>query len=332
MEKIDFGLSEIFGEGNNKLTATVTIKADVNGVVSIDGSDVAFVKPGEPYQIECGLGQHIIKVSSEKHPEISKEIIQDIETPGRNYLLVVDGLSSLLTKAEKSSTGFFAKLFGKSAPLNSLEELYEEAKELKKQGKTKEYIEKLKLAANAKNGDACYDLACYYDSPEVADVEEAQKWLKAGAKFGHLHCMSDYAVLLYSRGSYITAEKYCEKPANAGYLNSLAIKGMIASDVANKSGNSEEMIKAFQWLYLSIDPGPERKVKESLDKELLPIVELKLAYIYMLDLKGWELDSARAKPLLESAIQHASSSVSKNLIVGQANMLLKEGKKNGLWR
>ena len=51
MEKIDFGLSEIFGEGNNKLTATVTIKADINGVVSIDGSDVAFVKPGEPYQL-----------------------------------------------------------------------------------------------------------------------------------------------------------------------------------------------------------------------------------------------------------------------------------------
>ena len=113
MEKIDFGLSEIFGEGNNKLTAAVTIKADVNGVVSIDGSDVAFVKPGEPYQIECGLGQHIIKVSSEKHPEISKEIIQDIETPGRNYLLIVDGLAPLVAKTEKSSkSGFFSGLFG----------------------------------------------------------------------------------------------------------------------------------------------------------------------------------------------------------------------------
>ena len=92
------------------------------------------------------------------------------------------------------------------------------------------------------------------------------------------------------------------------------------------------MIKAFQWLYLSINPSSEIKVKEQLDKELLPIVELKLANIYMLDLKGYEIDSTRAKPLLENAIQHASGSASRELIVGQANMLLKEGKKNGLWR
>lgn len=113
MEKIDFGLTEIFGEGNNKLTASVTIKADINGVVSIDGSDVAFVKQGEPNQVECGLGPHIIKVTSEKYPEVSKEIIQEIETPGRNYLLVIDGLAPLVAKAEKrSKPGLFAGLFG----------------------------------------------------------------------------------------------------------------------------------------------------------------------------------------------------------------------------
>lgn len=94
MEKLDLGLSEIFGEGSNKLTATITVKADAGGVVSLDGSDVAHVKSGEPHQIECGLGQHIIRVSSETHPDVFKEVTQDIETPGRNYLVVIDGLSA----------------------------------------------------------------------------------------------------------------------------------------------------------------------------------------------------------------------------------------------
>ena len=325
MEKIDFGLSEIFGEGNNKLTATVTIKADINGVVSIDGSDVAFVKPGEPYQLECGIGQHIIKVSSEKHPEISKEIIQDLETPGKNYLVIVDGLASQIAKAEKSSSGFFSRLFGKAAPAKSPEDLYKEAADLKKQGKIKEYLDTLKQVANANNGEACYELAEYYGSPDVMDMKEFPKWLKQGAKAGHLHSMSDYSVYLVGKEQYSSAKKYAERPANAGYLDALAAMGISLYAEGTTNQDEDTLIKAFGYLERALHPEANNvKAKDGLDKQLVPFVELFLGALYLGTVSGLPKDINKAHSLIKSAQQHGGGAA--------AEQYLEMGRQQGFWR
>ena len=237
MEKIDFGLSEIFGEGNNKLTATVTIKADVNGVVSIDGSDVAFVKPGEPYQIECGLGQHIIKVSSEKHPEISKEIIQDIETPGRNYLLIVDGLAPLVTKAEKGSkSGFFSGLFGSKS----------------KNDKTSKDTLKLKLYCDTETGELHKKL-------EPLEVRNEIPQIKEMADNGDM--VAQYVLgMLYFKGvgcesSWEDSYKYLKQSSDQGYAFAMCMLADLRANPLHVLFNPEEAITlAYQATKLDCKP------------------------------------------------------------------------------
>ena len=325
MEKIDFGLSEIFGEGNNKLTVTVTIKTDINGVVSVDGSNMAFVKSGEPYQLECGIGQHIIKVSSETHSEVSKEIIQDFETPGKNYLVIVDGLASLVAKAEKPSTGFFSRLFGKAAPAKSPEDFYKKAVELKEQGKIKEYLDTLKQAAKANSGEACYELAAYYGSPDVMDMKEYPKWLKQGAKAGHLHSMSDYSVYLVGKEQYSSAKNYAERPANAGYLDAMAAMGISLYSEGTTNQNDDALIKAFGYLERALHPEANNvKAKDNLDKQLVPFVELFLGGLYLGAVSGLPKDINKAHTLMKSAQMHGGGAA--------ADYYLEMGRQQGLWR
>lgn len=199
MDQIDFNLSAIFGEGNNKLTATVTIKTDVSGDVSIDGTHVASIQAGVPVQVECGLGQHIIKVSSDKFPNVSKEIIQNVETPGRNYLLVVDDLAPLVAKAEKGAKpGFFASLFGGKS----------------KDGKSHKSSIKLKAYCDTETGNLRKDLEPLEVGSEIPHIKDL-------ADQGDMVAQYVYGMLVWKGVGCpvdaFAAKEYFQKSSDQGY-------------------------------------------------------------------------------------------------------------------
>lgn len=82
----------------------LTARADADCQVVCDGDFLFLLNANQIAKEKAPVGQHILQFVSIDHPDVSVEKIVDFPDVGKNYLVVVNELKSLIEKKEKKAT------------------------------------------------------------------------------------------------------------------------------------------------------------------------------------------------------------------------------------
>lgn len=103
----------------NDGSVNLTARADADCQVVCDGDFLFLLNANQIAKEKAPVGQHILEFVSIDHPEISVEKIVDFPEPGKNYLVVVNELSKLISDSQSAQTKHEVP-----APISEMENKY----------------------------------------------------------------------------------------------------------------------------------------------------------------------------------------------------------------